>query len=147
MLVIVQVKVLYVRNLKSDVTEDQLREKFEQHGKVERVKKVKDYGFIHFEDRESAMHAMELLNGTVCFSVYLCVCLPVCLSTCVCLPVCLSTCMSVCLYVCLPVCLSACMSVYLCVCLPVCLSACICVFVHISVSTVVQSDVRFQCLL
>ena len=56
-------KVLYVRNLKSDVTEDQLREKFEQYGKVERVKKVKDYSFIHFEDRDSALHAMQLLNG------------------------------------------------------------------------------------
>jgi len=60
-----QVKVLYVRNLKSDVTEDQLRQKFEEHGKVERVKKVKDYGFIHFDDRDSALRAMELLNGTV----------------------------------------------------------------------------------
>ena len=61
---------LYVRNLKSDVTEDQLREKFEQHGKVERVKKVKDYGFIHFEDRDGALHAMDLLNGKVCLSFY-----------------------------------------------------------------------------
>ena len=75
--VAVQVKVLYVRNLKSDVTEDQLREKFEQHGKVERVKKVKDYGFIHFEDRDSALHAMELLNGTVRQPMSLC--LDVCL--------------------------------------------------------------------
>ena len=61
-----QVKVLYVRNLKSDVTEDQLRDTFEQHGKVERVKKVKDYGFIHFEERDHALRAMEQLNGTVC---------------------------------------------------------------------------------
>jgi len=66
-----QVKVLYVRNLRSDVTEDQLREKFEQYGKVERVKKVKDYGFIHFEDRENALQAMELLNGTVHYFIIL----------------------------------------------------------------------------
>jgi len=65
--------VLYVRNLKSDVTEDQLRQLFEVHGKVERVKKVKDYGFIHFEDRDNALHAMELLNRTV--RTRLCVCL------------------------------------------------------------------------
>lgn len=58
-----KVKVLYVRNLKSDVTEDQLREQFEQFGKVERVKKVKDYGFVHFEDRENALKAMDQLNG------------------------------------------------------------------------------------
>jgi len=59
-----KVKVLYVRNLKSDVTDDQLRERFEAFGKVERVKKVKDYGFVHFETREHALKAMEELNGT-----------------------------------------------------------------------------------
>lgn len=60
-----QVKVLYVRNLKSDVSEEQLKEKFEPYGKIERVKKIKDYGFIHFEDRDDAVKAMEELNGTV----------------------------------------------------------------------------------
>lgn len=60
-----QVKVLYVRNLKQDVTEEQLREKFEDFGKVERVKKIKDYGFVHFEEREHALKAMESLNGQV----------------------------------------------------------------------------------
>ena len=60
-----QVKVLYVRNLKSDVTEEQLKEKFEPFGKIERVKKIKDYGFIHFEDRDDAVKAMDELNGTV----------------------------------------------------------------------------------
>ena len=66
---------LYVRNLKSDVTEDQLREKFEQHGKVERVKKVKDYGFVHFEDRDNALLAMQQLNGTVRACMCVCLCL------------------------------------------------------------------------
>ena len=56
---------LYVRNLKSDVTEEQLRERFEQFGKVERVKKVKDYGFVHFDEREHALKALEELNGQV----------------------------------------------------------------------------------
>ena len=54
-----------MRNLKSDVTEEQLKEKFEPYGKIERVKKIKDYGFIHFEDRDDAVKAMEDLNGTV----------------------------------------------------------------------------------
>ena len=49
-----QVKVLYVRNLTVSVTEESLREKFESFGKVERVKKIKDYAFVHFEDREQA---------------------------------------------------------------------------------------------
>nr|ABP04054.1 RNA-binding protein [Pinctada fucata] len=58
-----KVKVLYVRNLTSDVTEDTLKEKFGEYGKVERVKKIKDYGFIHFEERDDAVKAMEGMNG------------------------------------------------------------------------------------
>ncbi|XP_005098506.1 heterogeneous nuclear ribonucleoprotein R [Aplysia californica] len=58
-----KVKVLYVRNLTSDVTEDMLKEKFGEFGKVERVKKIKDYGFVHFEERDDALKAMEGLNG------------------------------------------------------------------------------------
>ncbi|XP_076466503.1 heterogeneous nuclear ribonucleoprotein Q-like isoform X1 [Babylonia areolata] len=58
-----KVKVLYVRNLTSDVTEDQLKEKFGAYGKVERVKKIKDYGFVHFEERDHALKAMEELQG------------------------------------------------------------------------------------
>ena len=54
-----------MRNLKADVTEDQLKELFEPFGKIERVKKIKDYGFVHFEERESALNAMEALNGKV----------------------------------------------------------------------------------
>ena len=60
-----QVKVLYVRNLKSDVTEEQLRERFSAHGVIEKVKKVKDYGFVHFAERVSALKALEALDGTV----------------------------------------------------------------------------------
>jgi len=62
--VMAKVKVLYVKNLKSTVTEDQLREMFTSYGKIERVKKAKDYGFVHFERREDAVRALEELNGT-----------------------------------------------------------------------------------
>ena len=48
-------KVLYVRNLTQDCSEEKLKESFEAFGKVERVKKIKDYAFIHFEDRDNAM--------------------------------------------------------------------------------------------
>ncbi|XP_017490408.1 PREDICTED: heterogeneous nuclear ribonucleoprotein R-like isoform X2 [Rhagoletis zephyria] len=58
-----KVKVLYVRNLTQDVSEEKLKEQFEQFGKVERVKKIKDYAFVHFEDRDSAVIAMRGLNG------------------------------------------------------------------------------------
>jgi len=60
-----KVKVLYVRNLKAEVTEDQLKEEFASFGKIERVKKIKDYGFIHFEERDDAVKAMDELNGKV----------------------------------------------------------------------------------
>lgn len=30
---------------------------------MERVKKIKDYAFVHFEDRDSAVVAMKALNG------------------------------------------------------------------------------------
>lgn len=58
-----KVKVLYVRNLKSDISEEQIKEAFEPYGKIEKVKKIKDYGFIHFEERDSAVKAMDELNG------------------------------------------------------------------------------------
>ncbi|XP_054265512.1 heterogeneous nuclear ribonucleoprotein Q-like isoform X4 [Macrosteles quadrilineatus] len=62
-----KVKVLYVRNLTQDCTEEKLKEAFEVYGVVERVKKIKDYAFIHFEDRDSAVAAMEALNGKEMF--------------------------------------------------------------------------------
>ncbi|KAL5010666.1 hypothetical protein ScPMuIL_012971 [Solemya velum] len=58
-----KVKVLYIRNLTQDVTEEALKEKFEPFGSIERVKKIKDYGFIHFEDRDSAVKALDEMNG------------------------------------------------------------------------------------
>ena len=59
-----QVKVLYVRNLTAALTEENIREKFGEYGTVERVKKIKDYAFVHFEDRAQAVKAMEQLNGS-----------------------------------------------------------------------------------
>ena len=67
-----KVKVLYCRNLTATVTEESLREMFERwdwlsncqdrlnldhfrYGKVERVKKIKDYAFVHFEERDQAV--------------------------------------------------------------------------------------------
>lgn len=67
LLTTLQVKVLYVKNLTTDVTEEQLKEAFEKYGTVERVKKIKDYGFVHFEDREKALEAVEAMNGEVWF--------------------------------------------------------------------------------
>ena len=61
-----QVKVLYVRNLMLDTTEDTLQNIFSQFhpGSVERVKKIRDYAFVHFSTREACMNAMTKINGT-----------------------------------------------------------------------------------
>lgn len=46
---------MYVRNLTQEVTENRLKETFEGYGSVERVKKIKDYAFVHFNDRSCAL--------------------------------------------------------------------------------------------
>ena len=46
-------------------TEEQIKEVFERFksNSVERVKKLKDYAFVHFKERDDALHAMNLMNG------------------------------------------------------------------------------------
>ena len=46
-------------------TEEQIKEIFERFkaNSVERVKKLKDYAFVHFKERDDALHAMNLMNG------------------------------------------------------------------------------------
>lgn len=60
-----QVKVLYIRNLRLDVTDAHVQEAFEKYGAIERVKRVKNYAFVHFAEREYALNAMAELNGSV----------------------------------------------------------------------------------
>ncbi|KAM7451805.1 RNA-binding protein 47 [Porites harrisoni] len=58
-----QVKVLYARNLLLSTTEDTIEQVFSKFGEVERVKKIKDYSFIHFRTKEQARTALEAMNG------------------------------------------------------------------------------------
>ncbi len=44
-------------------TEATIEEAFSQHSPVERVKKIKDYAFVHFTTREDALRAKDMLNG------------------------------------------------------------------------------------
>lgn len=64
--VMASVKVLYVRNLMLTTTEDKIRTEFEKikEGSVERVKKMKDFAFVHFKEREDALNAMKIMNGS-----------------------------------------------------------------------------------
>uniref|UniRef100_A0A4W3IJN3 RNA-binding protein 47 n=1 Tax=Callorhinchus milii TaxID=7868 RepID=A0A4W3IJN3_CALMI len=59
------VKILYVRNLMIETTEDTIKKVFSQFnlGCVERVKKIRDYAFVHFASRDDAVLAMQKLNG------------------------------------------------------------------------------------
>lgn len=58
-----QVKVLYVRNVTASVTEETLQEKFAEFGTIERLKKVKDYAFVHYSERDHAVKALEAMNN------------------------------------------------------------------------------------
>lgn len=60
-----KVKVLYVKNLSAEVTEEEVQSVFEAYGKLERVRKMKDYAFVHFDLREDAVKAMEEQNTKV----------------------------------------------------------------------------------
>ncbi|XP_048851731.1 RNA-binding protein 47-like isoform X3 [Brienomyrus brachyistius] len=60
------VKILYVRNLMIETSEETLRKIFGKFnpGCVERVKKIRDYAFVHFASREDAVLAMDKLNSS-----------------------------------------------------------------------------------
>uniref|UniRef100_A0A8C6GUY8 Probable RNA-binding protein 46 n=1 Tax=Mus spicilegus TaxID=10103 RepID=A0A8C6GUY8_MUSSI len=60
-----RVKVLYVRNLMISTTEETIKAEFSKFkpGAVERVKKLRDYAFVHFFHREDAVAAMSVMNG------------------------------------------------------------------------------------
>ncbi|CAK9291461.1 unnamed protein product [Gordionus sp. m RMFG-2023] len=59
-----EIKALHVRNLTEQVGEEELRKAFESFGKVERVKKVRSFAFVHFQDPLRALQAMRELNNT-----------------------------------------------------------------------------------
>ena len=63
---------VYVKNLGEDFTEDLLREKFSEFGKVGTVFIMKDgdgksrgFGFVNFELPDDAKKAVEALNGAM----------------------------------------------------------------------------------
>lgn len=63
-------KVLFVRNLATTVTEEILEKSFSEFGKLERVKKLKDYAFVHFEDRGAAVKVDVLKFWFLVFEFY-----------------------------------------------------------------------------
>ncbi|KAG8183058.1 hypothetical protein JTE90_018103 [Oedothorax gibbosus] len=62
-----RVKVLYVRNLSANTTEEHLLMIFSMGGalRVERVKKMRDFAFIHYFSREDAESALQKFDGII----------------------------------------------------------------------------------
>ncbi|XP_076019084.1 putative RNA-binding protein 46 [Genypterus blacodes] len=60
------VRVLYIRNLMLSTTEETIWQEFSRFkpGSVERVKKLTDYAFVHYRNREDAVAALRLLDGS-----------------------------------------------------------------------------------
>ena len=62
---------LYVGNLNYDMTEDELRNAFAEHGEVQTAKIITDkftgrsrgFGFVEMASQEAGSAAMETLNG------------------------------------------------------------------------------------
>ncbi|XVF76322.1 hypothetical protein PTKIN_Ptkin13bG0257200 [Pterospermum kingtungense] len=62
---------LYIKNFESDTTEEILREKFSEFGKIASLVVAKDeneasrgFGFVNFESPDDAKRAMEVMNGS-----------------------------------------------------------------------------------
>ncbi len=62
-----QVRILFIRNLMLTTTEATIRKVFERLSgdEVERVKKTRDYAFVHFHTREAAQMAINNAKGLV----------------------------------------------------------------------------------
>ncbi|XP_046456125.1 uncharacterized protein LOC124203494 [Daphnia pulex] len=58
-----QFKVACARNLPHDFKEEKLREVFEVHGPIQRVKILEDYAYVRIENRDDAVHALDALDG------------------------------------------------------------------------------------
>lgn len=64
--IMAQVKILYIRNLMLNTREETLENIFRNitgNATIERVKKIRDYAFVHFNTRENAALAMKKVNG------------------------------------------------------------------------------------
>ena len=46
---------MYIKNLSIKASEEIVMTTFSTFGEVERVKKIKDYAFVHFKERDDAM--------------------------------------------------------------------------------------------
>ncbi|ESO01760.1 hypothetical protein HELRODRAFT_112672 [Helobdella robusta] len=61
-----KVKILYIRNLMTTTTEEIILQAVVQalNGRREAVKKLKDFAFVHFKERDDALRVMQALDNT-----------------------------------------------------------------------------------
>ena len=57
------VKVVFLRKLTLDTSERELQEIFSQFGQVDRIKKMKDFAFVHLESHAASLNAVRSLDG------------------------------------------------------------------------------------
>ena len=57
------VKVVFLRKLTLDTSERELQEIFSQFGQVDRIKKMKDFAFVHLESHAASLEAVRSLDG------------------------------------------------------------------------------------
>ena len=62
--VMAHVKTAFVKNLAPTATEELIESIFNKFGAVDKVKKTRDFCFVHFADRAAALAAIEAINGT-----------------------------------------------------------------------------------
>lgn len=69
---------LYMKNLDLDVTEELLREKFSEFGKIASLVISRDdngtsrgFGFVNFDNPDDARQAMEVMNGSQLGRLYI----------------------------------------------------------------------------
>ena len=72
-------KVVYVRNLPENATQEHLWKLFEKHGEITKVmvppskpgQQKRDFGFVHFAERSSALKAIEKTEKYVLEGMFL----------------------------------------------------------------------------
>lgn len=56
---------IFIGNLSSDTTGDDLRPLFERYGRVSECDVVRNYGFVHMNNEDEANSAIQELTGTL----------------------------------------------------------------------------------
>jgi len=62
--VMAQVKIVFARYLPLDTTEDTIFSVFGKYGEIEKIRRARDFCFVHYTDRAAALESIKQLNNT-----------------------------------------------------------------------------------